>query len=94
MPSNITTLREYVKWFESLYVAPVGDVGEVTPTVQMKRRTNFHPFAMTTKKNHWTQEEDPTTVQYLIDDSVSRGEAKVKNFNKIFNFFTEEYVKE
>ena len=75
MPKDIKNLFEFFAWCESFKK-------DEDLEIVMKRRCNFHPFAFSEQGNR---------IHYLIDDGVSRGLAKIENFNKIFEFRIRKY---
>jgi hypothetical protein len=72
MPKEISNLKEYLEWVKSM------NTENQDLIVCMKRRTNFHPYAFT--------EEENGMIDYLIDDTVSRGFCSIKRFNQVFKF--------
>jgi len=77
MPKDIKTLEQFNEWCKSL------NTDRQDFEIVMKKRLNFHPFAF--------REVHHGRIHYLIDDGVSRGLAKIENFNKIFTFRIRKY---
>lgn len=73
MPNTIESLEQFNEWVKSL------DTPTQELEIWMKRRTNYYPY-------YFTYSPDGDTIQYLISDGISRGECKIKNFNKVFKF--------